>query len=255
MGGSRHRHSEEGLAQLEPSLHASLGALWVQMVMPGMTKWPGQGSARTARPAGRDFLPQHAPAGLPRRSRTHEWGGGEGLPLLSLLPVAPECSCYLSRPWATGPDPHMDHVSQPVLLSPPPPRVVVGWRAAGSWGRLCILIPAGLADPGQWLAGGVGASSRGRTAVLGLYRRLSGQQESGEPGPGLAPQPTALCPMWPRRAAALPCAPGGLPGGHTSPLSNLCRITDGLSLPPLMAKLGLAAAGGVATVPVTPASP
>lgn len=78
---------------------------------------------------------------------------------------------------------------------------------------------------------------------------------AGEPGPGLAPQPTVLCPLRPRGAAALPCALGGLPGGHTSPLSNLRRITDGLSLPPLMAKLGLAAAGGVATVPVTPASP
>lgn len=56
------------------------------------------------------------------------WGGGvglpspseqpasHGLPLLSLLPVTPGCSSRCpSRPWVTGPHPHVDHFSQPVV--------------------------------------------------------------------------------------------------------------------------------------------
>lgn len=142
-----------------------------------------------------------------------------GLPLslLSVVPGGP------SRPWATGlvltsttpGSLWFDHCPAPSSL--PGTRWAAGPEDLG----------ADHAHSDPRVAAALGSGGRWWCLFQGRFGGVSpgGCRGSrfGEPAPG------GCCALG--GGGTLPaCAPGSLPGGHRSPLSYLCRITDALSL-------------------------
>lgn len=147
-----------------------------------------------------------------------------GLPLslLSVVPGGP------SRPWATGlvltsttpGSLWFDHCPAPSSL--PGTRWAAGPEDLGAdHAHSDPRVAAALGSGGRWwclfqgrfggsLQGAVGAAGSGSLPLAGT------SLEGAVPWVGGGTLPA--------------CALGGLPGGHRSPLSYLCRITDALSL-------------------------